>query len=179
MAEHNVANPRLQWILGNTFPCVVFGSFGAFWLSYGATLQPFYNAYGAYIASPQDPVASGLEQPGFNASFAFFLLFMGVLCFIYMILALRTNLVFFLIFLTLVPAFSLLAAAFWHLAEDYEGNAALAQKEILAAGALTFVTDMLGWYIFFAIMLASLDFPFQLPVVDLTRFVKGASGKNK
>lgn len=102
---------------------------------------------------------------------------MGLLCFFYMILALRTNLVFFLIFLTLVPAFCLLAAAFWYNAEDYKGNAEYVKTLILAAGALTFVTDLLGWYIFFAILLASLDFPFQLPVVDLSRWVKGGSDK--
>lgn len=115
---------------------------------------------------------------------------MGLLCFLYMILALRTNLVFFLIFLTLVPAFGLLAAAFWTLAYAAEATAAEnmalaathmsnANTYVIAAGALTFITDMLGWYIFFAIMLASLDFPFQLPVVDLSRFVKGASDKAK
>ena len=101
---------------------------------------------------------------------------MGVLCFLYMILALRTNLIFFLIFMFLVPAFGLLAAAFWALADDYEGRAAEAKTYVLTAGALTFVVDMLGWWIFFAILLASLDFPFQLPVV---RFVKGASDKKK
>lgn len=100
---------------------------------------------------------------------------MGVLCLCYLILSVRTNLVFFLIFLFLIPAFGCLTAAFWHLAEDHVANAAVAQKEILVAGALTFVVDMLGWYIFMAIMLASLDFPFQLPVVDLSRFVKGGS----
>ncbi|SMR54267.1 unnamed protein product [Zymoseptoria tritici ST99CH_3D1] len=173
-----------EFILGNTFPFVVFGTFGAFWLAYAATLQPFYNAYGAY----GDPTAdtfpgNGLETRGFNASFAFFLVFMGVLCFLYMILALRTNLVFFLIFLFLVPSFGLLAGAFWLLAEDFDPanptttNAATAKTCIIAAGATTFVVDMLGWYIFFAILLASLDFPFQLSVVDLSRYVKGASDK--
>jgi len=170
-----------EFILGNTFPFVVFGSFGAFWLAYAATLQPFYNAYGAY--STTESPAEGLETRGFNASFAFFLVFMGVLCFLYMILALRTNLVFFLIFMFLVPAFGLLAAAFWLLAMDYgDGttiHAATANTCIIAAGALTFVVDMLGWYIFFAILLASLDFPFQLSVVDLSRFIKGASEKQK
>ncbi|EME79659.1 uncharacterized protein MYCFIDRAFT_142753, partial [Pseudocercospora fijiensis CIRAD86] len=167
-----------EFILGNTFPFVVFGSFGAFWLAFAATLQPFYNAYGAYSPDPQAP-AKGLDTVGFNASFAFFLLFMGLLCFLYMILALRTNLVFFLIFMTLVPAFGLLAAAYWNLAKGTPAAAASANTYIIAAGALTFVTDMLGWWIFFAILLASLDFPFQLPVVDLSRFVKGASDKKK
>ena len=61
-----------QFILGNTFPFVVFGSFGAFWLSFAATLQPFYNTYGAYVTDPTMPVASGLETRGFNASFGQF-----------------------------------------------------------------------------------------------------------
>lgn len=178
-----------EFILGNTFPFVVFSSFGAFWLAFAATLQPFYNAYGAYSPDPTMP-GEGLNTVGFNASFAFFLVFMGVLCFLYMVLSVRTNLVFFLIFLTLVPAFGLLAGAYWTLAKAAEataaGNTASAASHMsnantytITAGAFTFVTCMLGWYIFFAIMLAALDFPFQLPVVDLSRFVKGASDRAK
>jgi uncharacterized protein len=92
---------------------------------------------------------------------------MGVLCFIYMICSLRTNIVFFLIFFTLVPAFGCLAGAFWQTAN---GNAALAGQLQIAAGAITFVTDMCGWWIFAAIMLAALDFPFQLPGKKHERF---------
>ena len=74
-----------EWIIGNTFPFVVFGTFGAFWLTFAATLQPFYNAYGAYVSDPTAAAASmgepgnpaGMKTPGFNASFAFFLVFMG------------------------------------------------------------------------------------------------------
>ncbi|KAK3678401.1 hypothetical protein LTR78_001698 [Recurvomyces mirabilis] len=163
-----------EWIIGNTFPFVVFGSFGAFWISWGMTLQPFYNSYGAY--STTGVVAEGLTEPKFYASFAFFHLFMGVLCFIYMICSLRTNIVFFGIFATLVPGFGCLAGAFWQTAL---GNVALATKLQIAAGALTFIADMLGWWIFFAILLASLDFPFQLPVGDLSHIIKGASDKKK
>lgn len=104
---------------------------------------------------------------------------MAVLCFLYMILALRTNLVFFLIFLFLVPAFGLIANAFFMNADNYAANQAAVATQLQAAGACAFVVCMLGWYIWMAIMLASLDFPFQLPVVDLSRFVKGASEKRK
>jgi len=165
-----------EWIIGNTFPFVVFGSFGAFWLTFAATLQPFYNAYGAYSPTPNTNPGAGLMTAGFNASFAFFLVFMGLLCLIYMICALRTNVVFFLIFMTLVPAFGCLAGAYWHLAQ---GDAVTAATLEVAAGALTFVTDACGWWIFFAILLASLDFPFQLPVGDLSHLIKGASEKAK
>ncbi|KAK5129681.1 hypothetical protein LTR08_002973 [Meristemomyces frigidus] len=163
-----------EWIIGNTFPFVVFGTFGAYWLTFAATLQPFYNAYGAY--STTGVAAEGLTEPAFNASFAFFLLFMGVLCFVYMICALRTNVVFFLIFATLTPAFACLAGAYWHLAL---GNAGTASTLLVTAGALTFITDLCGWWIFFAIMLASLDFPFQIPVGDLSHIIKGASERAK
>lgn len=147
-----------EWIVGNTFPFVVFGTFGAFWITFAMTLQPFYNAYGAY-STTSNP-AEGLTTVGFNASLAFFMLYMGLLCLVFMICALRTNVVFFLIFTFLVPAFACLAGAYWQLAQ---GNAVLAVKLQLVAGALTFVVDLLGWWIFFAILLASLDFPFQLP----------------
>ena len=59
----------LEFLLGNTFPFVVFMSFGAFWLSFGATLQPTYNAYGAYAPAGSTSAAAGLDTVGFNASF--------------------------------------------------------------------------------------------------------------
>lgn len=119
---------------------------------------------------------------------------MGILCLVYLICSIRTNLVFFLIFFTLVPAFGLLAGTFLQVAK---GNAAVAAKCMEAAGAFTFVTCICGWYIFLAIMLASVDFPFDLPrksflvrwvckafaddgtVFDLSSMVKGASEKKK
>lgn len=85
---------------------------------------------------------------------------MGVLCLIYLVLALRTNLVFVGIFLTLVFAFGFLSGSFWYAAQ---GKAALAGRLQIAGGAFAFVTCMFGWWIFAAIMLAALDFPFQLP----------------
>lgn len=163
----------LEFILGNTFPFVVFGTFGAFWLTYGATLTPYYNASGAY--SPTNPTAGGTD-PVFMATFAFFLLWMGVLCFVYLICSLRTNIVFFLIFLLLVPAFCCLAGSFWHAAQ---GNAATALTLQHAGGGLSFAVCLLGWYLFLVLLLAAVDFPLNLPVGDLSRFIKGASEKVK
>jgi len=58
---------------------------GAFWGAFGATLVPYYNAYGAYVTNPTTAAASqgnpgnpaGLMVPAFNSSFAYFLVFMG------------------------------------------------------------------------------------------------------
>lgn len=85
---------------------------------------------------------------------------MGLLCLIYTVCSLRTNLVFFGIFVTLTAGFGCLAGAYWNNALGATGAGMACQK---AAGALTFISDLLGWWIFFAILLASLDFPFQLP----------------
>ena len=154
----------LEFVLGNTFPFVVFGTFGAFWFTFGATLTPSFNASIAYL--PDDPAASAAD-PTFQSSFAFFQVYMGLLCFVYMIISLRTNLVFFLIFLLLVPSFGCLAAFFF----THGTNATY----LTAAGAMTFVICLLGWYLFFVQLLAAVDFPLNLPVGDLSRFVKGAS----
>ncbi|MCJ1374348.1 hypothetical protein MMC20_005580 [Loxospora ochrophaea] len=120
----------LEFFLGNTFPFVVFCSFGGFWLSFGGTLTPSFNAYGAYSPDPSMP-AQGLQSPAFAASFGFFMLFMGLLCLVYLVCALRTNLTFVVIFLFLVLGFALLAGTYWNLAL---GNAAFAGKLQIAAG---------------------------------------------
>lgn len=161
----------LEFILGNTFPFVVFGSFGAFWLTFAATLTPYYNAAIAY--QPTEP-ATAATNPTFNATFAFFQVYMAILCFVYLIIALRTNIIFVLIFATLVGAFGCLANLYFKAAEGIT-----ASSSQTAAGALTFVTCLLGWYLFFVQLLAAVDFPLNLPVGDLSRFIKGASERAK
>jgi len=93
-----------------------------------------------------------------------------------MICALRTNLVFVGIFFTLVIAFGFLTAGYFY---NAQGNTAMAGKMIVGGGAVAFVTCILGWWIFAAILLASLDFPFGLPVGDLSTFIKSATDKKK
>jgi uncharacterized protein len=166
----------LEFILGNTFPFVVFGSFGAFWLTLAATLTPHYNASIAY--DPAHPATSA-NNPVFAATFAYFPLYMGLLCFVYLICSLRTNVVFFSIFLLLVPTFTLLAGVFWKIAEGTPEALATALHAQHAAGGLAFAVALLGWYLVFVQLLASVDFPLNLPVGDLSRFIKGASEKAK
>ena len=95
---------------------------------------------------------------------------MGILCFIFMIASIRTNIAFFMIFFTLVLAFPLLAGAFWQLAN---GQMALGTRLVTAAGACAFVTCVSGWWIFAALVLATVDFPINVPVGDLSSLVKG------
>ncbi|KIW90384.1 uncharacterized protein Z519_09029 [Cladophialophora bantiana CBS 173.52] len=160
----------LEWVAGNTFPFVVFASFGGFWFSYGATLLPFFNAFGAYSPDPTD-ITAGLATKGFNASFGFFMIFMAVLCLIYLVCALRTNLVFVIIFAGLFTGFILLTATFWLLADGGLG----ADKTLYVGGASFAVSCMAGWYLLLALLLASVDFPIALPLVDLSGWIQGAT----
>lgn len=164
----------LEWVLGNSFPAVVFSSFGCFWFTFGGILCPVFGTYGFY-AAPGDPAQTGLATTGFCASLGFFLVSFGLYCLILLVCSLRTNVVFVTIFATLVPAFACLGAAFWYMAEDYTGTTATVTTLFKAAGAILFVTCASGWYILLAIMLAIVDFPFQLPVGDLSTVIKGRS----
>ncbi|KAK0507876.1 hypothetical protein JMJ35_009765 [Cladonia borealis] len=181
-----------EWILGNTFPFVVFGTYGAFWIALASTLVPWFNAYGAYVSDPTEIASQagnpgnpfGLQTPAFNASFAFFFLFLALISLIFLIGSLRTNIAFFLIFFTLVGAFASLAGAYWSLALAYENPkntlaAHHAARLVVAGGAFAFVTSLSGWYLIVAILLAELDFPVQLPVGDLSWLIRGKSERAK
>ena len=101
---------------------------------------------------------------------------MGLLSLIYLICALRTNLIFVAIFLGLLLVFVVLTASYWHLAA---GHTVMAQKLQVAAGAFGFMAVMAGWWIFLAQMLASVDFPFQLPVGDISHLIVAGSERVK
>ncbi|OAL23848.1 hypothetical protein AYO20_10868 [Fonsecaea nubica] len=157
----------LEWVAGNTFPFVVFASFGGFWFSYGATLLPFFNAFGAYSPDPED-LTAGLASKGFNASFGFFMIFMAVLCLIYLVCALRTNLVFVVIFAGLFWGFTLLTTTFWLLADGGAG----AGTTLYIAGASLGVSCIAGWYLLLALLLSAVEFPITLPLVDLSGWLR-------
>jgi uncharacterized protein len=160
----------LEFFLGNTFSFVVFASFSGFWGTYGATLTEQFDAFTTY-ATAKESSGSGAESPVFQAGFAFFLLFMGLLCFVYLICSIRTNIVFFAIFLVLVPAFGCFAAAFWRNAEGKFGFSITLLK---VGGAGFFVVGMLGWYLFAVQLFAAVDL-LVLPVGDL-RYVISSWG---
>lgn len=121
----------LEFFLGNTFPFVVFVTFGGFWLSF-ATINSAYYGIGANYGATAADIASSVP---YNSGLAFYLIFWGVLSFIYFIISLRTNVVFAIIFITVDAAFILLSAAYWSIAK---GHVALAGKLQVAGGACAF-----------------------------------------
>lgn len=157
----------MEWILGNTFSMVVFGTYGAFWLTLGTTLVPFYNAEG-YFTSGKTGSTLLAGEAEYYASYGFYLCFLSLLTFIYLICSLRTNLIFVMIFLALDTALWLLTGEYWKLAE---GDTYTAGKLQVAAGAFTFTFCIFGWYLLTSILLQSLEFPIALPVFDLSKYI--------
>ncbi|CEJ95024.1 Putative Transcriptional activator of ethanol catabolism AlcS [[Torrubiella] hemipterigena] len=155
----------LEWIIGNTFIYIVFGSFGAFWLAFAATLTPMYNAEAAFTAGATTAAEKAKGVASFQSSLAFFLLFMGLVVFMYLICSLRTNFVFFCIFLFLDIALFVLAGAYWKAAE---GDVQAFHRLEITSGAFVFVFCVFGWYLLFAQLLETVDFPLDLPVGDLS-----------
>ena len=127
---------------------------------------------------PQQPsdLATAFDNPVFTASFGFFNLYMGLLCLIYTVCALRTNMVFVFIFALLVPAFGCLAGADW---QNTNGNLDMVTTLHHAAGGCAFAVSLAGWYLFTVQVLTAVDFPINLPVGDLSGFIRGASERRK
>jgi succinate-acetate transporter protein len=88
-------------LTGNTFPSTIFFTFGGFWLAFGTTVVPGSGAYSTY--STTGTAADGLKEPSFYATFAFFLVAMTILCAVYCIASIRTNVALFTILALLVP----------------------------------------------------------------------------
>ncbi|KAJ5098362.1 hypothetical protein N7532_005363 [Penicillium argentinense] len=165
----------LEFILGNTFPCVVFGTIGGFWFAFAASMIPSFNAAAPYSPSATDTIA-GLSSPGFMTTYAFLFITMAVLMLIFMICATRTNIVYTLIFLSLLVVFLLLSSAYWQLAE---GDASVGDRCVKGAGASLFVASLLGFYLLIVQLFEALEFPFQLPVGDLAVLWTDESHNNK
>lgn len=167
---------------------------GAFWLTYAVTLQDgvygiikgypsqaaFMNEFGKLLSAwhVYPPPFTSSAKTDFNATnpTAYILLYMGVLCFFYMIAALRTNMAFVALFLWLLMTFFCLAGAFF---QTYNGAAVLAGHLQVAGGAFAFLACIVGWWILLSLLLASVDFPFQLPLGDLTSIVPGYKSRHK
>lgn len=138
---------------------------GGFWLSFGATLISLTNSITAYSIPGSTTI-----HPAFYSSYAFFLLCMALLCLIYLVCALRTNVAFVVVFVFLFLTFTLLTASYFYAGH---GSAATSHACQVAGGACAFVAGAAGWWIFVALMFEAVDFPVGLPVGDLSTVIKG------
>lgn len=149
----------LEFIVGNTFPFVVFFTFGTFWLSLAVFVDPVHMVQAGNASNPTD----------LYAPFALYLIFWGIYVFFLTVAAFRTNVVLVIILFCVAMTFTLLGAGYLRLAD---GSAEMASNLIISAGAFGFTACMAGYYILFDLIMASTQFPFALPLGDLSGFLK-------
>ncbi|KAL1301906.1 hypothetical protein AAFC00_006084 [Neodothiora populina] len=155
----------LEFFLGNTFPFLVFVTYGGIFLALGGTLQSFYGS--ATIYSPTLNFYEGLQSPGFNASLAFFPLVAALLNVYFMVAATRINAVFTYVFAGSAMGFILFASFLWALAE---GSTEASGRLLVGTGGAWFATVLGGWYLLAVQMLGVAGFSLALPVGDFSAF---------
>jgi uncharacterized protein len=102
-----------KWLLGNTFPGVLFLCLGVFWATLAATHVPFFNAMNGY----------GDDAAAFSNSFATFMVAMTILCFFFTIAAMRANVCLVAILTCFMTALLCLAAAYFYAGSGDVGRA--------------------------------------------------------
>lgn len=186
-----------EFLLGNTFPFLVFMGYGAHFLTFATTFIPFFNAVSAYtdgtpylgqagenqMLSAQFAASYGERHSIFatqiftNVHSGFYPLSLCILSFIFLLCSTRTNLFFFLIFVAATMGFGFASGSFWNVAN---GNMALGQEFLVATGACFWAAAMLGWYLLLAIMIPVMELPIpSLPIVDLSTIVKPKRAKSQ
>ncbi|KAI5363643.1 Putative acetate transporter GPR1/FUN34/SatP family [Septoria linicola] len=161
-----------EFLLGNTFPFLVFTAFGSFYASYGATLIPWFATYASFSEDPYGASLDGLSNAGFNASYGHYWAAFTILMFFFFLCSLRTNVVFVIIFATIFPAVACLTAVFYYAADGEMDKAHDCQ---VAAGGILFSTCIVGWYLFAGLIFPSVDFPIPIPLGDLQQVVPALS----
>ncbi|OCB84317.1 hypothetical protein A7U60_g8997 [Sanghuangporus baumii] len=136
----------MEWLIGNTFPSVVFGTFGGFWTAYGIIIQPSFGVAASFAPAEAasnsiTAAAAGAATRQYNSGLGLYFAVWGILCAIYFIASLRTNIPFAGIFLFLVFAFEFIAAGYFHTGTGHTSDAA---REFKIGGAFAFVVALVS-----------------------------------
>jgi len=161
-----------EWIIGNTFSCALFFTYGSFWLVQGTSLIPSF-AVGANYSAAGDSY-EGMQTQGYNATLGMYYVTLAIITLIYAVCSVRTNLCLLVALSLLFIDFCLFSGAYFQVAL---GNSAHAVKLQEATGAFLFVVCLVIWYIFLAQILDAVDFPFTVPVGDLSTIIPGKAQK--
>ncbi|KAF5353693.1 hypothetical protein D9758_008681 [Tetrapyrgos nigripes] len=102
-----------EWVLGNTFPFVVFTVFGGFWLSFTVLQYPMHNLASAF--------PEGADSPVYNKGLMFYFIFWTMAIAVLFVGSLCTNMIFIAIFFTLIPTFAFLTAGYGALGNGHIG----------------------------------------------------------
>ena len=128
-----------EFVLGNTFPFVVFIVYGSHWLNEAYTNDPSHNLISAFGAD-------GATGRAWNSGQGNYDVVMALVSFIFMLGSFRTNVPFVIIFFTLVMVFAFLAAADYQVGYDpTPAGFAYATKLQQIGGGIGLIGSITGW----------------------------------
>jgi len=123
------------------------------------------------------------------------LVWMCVLSLMFFVCSLRTNIALVTIFFSLVGVFGTLAGAYFFLAANFDKNSNTAGTFVKvrlsirrlglllltsceqAGGVCGFIASMATWWFLLSTLLETVDFPFRLPLGDLSGWIEPASAR--
>ena len=171
-----------EFILGNTFPFVVFVVYGCHWVNLAYLDDPAHGIVNSYGAD-----GAGALAQGYVAGQGNYNVVMALVTFVFLCGSLRTNLPFVIVFFCLVFLFSFIAAGNYQLGFAGAAGFEHAVYYFKIAGGFGFVTMIMGWYVFFPLEImglttdvflrylaiitvcASTGVPCPLPIFDLSQ----------
>ncbi|TKA83584.1 hypothetical protein B0A55_00398 [Friedmanniomyces simplex] len=163
-----------EWINGETFNAAVFLILGGYFGASGAVLVPFYNALNGYgttgATTTTTTTTTAAAETAYHDSYAIFLIFMGVLLLFFTIASVRLDICHVVLFACFTVCFPCLATSYFYMAD---GNDASARTFRIWGGIFSLAGSVILWYLFLGSLLESVDFPYLLPVGDLSKYVKG------
>lgn len=162
-----------EFILGNTFPFVVFIIYGTHWGSLAYNQDPMHQITSAFSAE------GGATGAVYNSSQTFHNITMAMVSFVILIGTLRVNLLFVLLFFGLVMLFSFIAAADAAIpSAASEADLAHILKLLQIGGGFGFIGLVCGWYLAILEVCETVQIPCPLPVFDLSSKIFPAKKKS-
>jgi len=157
-----------EFVLGNTFPFVVFIVYGCHWVNLAYTGDPAHALVAAYNVDGAD----GALSKAYNSGQGHYAVVMAMVSFVFLLGSLRTNVPFVLVFFTLVFLFSFIAGANYEVGYNPTPEGLeYAAKLLKIGGGFGFVAAIMGWYLAIITVCASTGVPCPLPIFDLSQKV--------
>ena len=134
-----------EFVLGNTFPFVVFMVYGVHWVNIAYTGDPWHPLAAAYYTPAGGAAESAVYAP-YTSGQGHYNVVMCLVSFIFLLGSLRTNVPFVIVFFTLVILFGLFAGAQYELGlNPTPAGIEYATYLLKVAGGFGFVTLIMGW----------------------------------
>jgi succinate-acetate transporter protein len=166
-----------EFILGNTFPFVLFIVYGVHWLASAYGTDPWHPLTAAYGPAPANELVRA-----YTSGQGHYNIVMAMVSALFAIGALRTNLPLFIAIFFLIFVFSFSAAGQFQLGYNPTPEGIeYAVKLFKIAGGFGFITVISSWYLCIILMCASTDIPCPLPNFDLSQkiFVHNKAQENE